>query len=153
MEREVGRHRDALLADLHGRMVEVGAGNGMNFAHYPSSVRGVVAGEPEPYLRRRAEQAAARAAVAVTVLDGVADALPRAFEHVRSTRAAKARVQDALDRAGVLPRLAGGCHCARDALAAIVDAGFRVADVRRVDVGPSWLVTNRHVLARAVAPR
>jgi ubiquinone/menaquinone biosynthesis C-methylase UbiE len=75
MEREVGRHRDELLADLSGRVVEIGAGNGMNFSHYPSSVEEVVAIEPEPYLRARAEQAAAFAPVPVTVRSGVAEQL------------------------------------------------------------------------------
>jgi SAM-dependent methyltransferase len=75
----------------------------------------------------------------------------RLFEHVRSTRAGKARVQYAFDRSGVWPRLAGGCHCARDTLAAIVEAGFRVSDVSRVDVGPSWVIANPHLLGRAVA--
>jgi ubiquinone/menaquinone biosynthesis C-methylase UbiE len=76
LEREVGAHRDELLAGLSGRVVEVGAGNGMNFAHYPQSVTEVVAVEPEPYLRARAEQAAGQAPVPVRVLDGVADKLP-----------------------------------------------------------------------------
>jgi hypothetical protein len=31
-----GRYRDRLLAGLHGRVIEVGAGNGLNFAHYPA---------------------------------------------------------------------------------------------------------------------
>jgi ubiquinone/menaquinone biosynthesis C-methylase UbiE len=57
-------------------VVEVGAGNGLNFAHYPSTVTEVVAVEPEPYLRARGQEAAADAAVAVSVVDGVADALP-----------------------------------------------------------------------------
>jgi SAM-dependent methyltransferase len=69
-------HRDELLAGLSGRVVEVGAGNGLNFRHYPAAVTEVVALEPEPYLRRRAEQAAAEAPVPVTVVAGVADALP-----------------------------------------------------------------------------
>ena len=69
-------HRDELLAGLSGRVIEVGAGNGLNFGHYPESVDEVVAVEPEPYLRERAEQAAAEAPVPVIVLDGVADALP-----------------------------------------------------------------------------
>ena len=43
-------------------MVEVGAGNGLNFAHYPPSVTEVVAVEPEPYLRERAEEAPRAAA-------------------------------------------------------------------------------------------
>ena len=58
MEPEVGPRRDELLAGLAGRVLEVGAGNGINFPHYPASVDEVVALEPEPYLRARAERAA-----------------------------------------------------------------------------------------------
>jgi SAM-dependent methyltransferase len=71
-------HRARLLADLSGRVVEVGAGNGMNFRHYPTSVTEVVAVEPEPYLRARAEEAAAQAAVPVRVLDGTSTSIPLA---------------------------------------------------------------------------
>ena len=45
-------HRDELLSGLHGRVVEVGAGPGTNFSHYPPAVREIIAIEPEPYLRR-----------------------------------------------------------------------------------------------------
>jgi ubiquinone/menaquinone biosynthesis C-methylase UbiE len=76
MEKEVGRHRDELLAGLTGRVVEVGAGNGMSFAHYPPGVAEVVALEPESYLRARAEETARDARVPVSVRDGVADPLP-----------------------------------------------------------------------------
>ncbi len=76
MERDVGEHRQEMLAGLSGRVVEVGAGNGMNFAHYPATVDEVAALEPEAYLRAKAEQAASRAPVDVTVRAGVADALP-----------------------------------------------------------------------------
>ena len=69
-------HRDELLAGLGGRVVEVGAGDGLNFRHYPAAVTEVVAVEPEPYLRRHAEQAAAAAPVPVMVVAGVADLLP-----------------------------------------------------------------------------
>lgn len=71
-----GQHRDELLAGAGGRVIEVGAGVGSNFAHYPATVTEVVAVEPEPYLRERAEQAAKDAAVPVRVVDGVADKLP-----------------------------------------------------------------------------
>ena len=69
-------HRDENLAGLRGRVIEVGAGNGLNFAHYPAEVEEVVAVEPEPYLRARARDAAATASVKVTVVDGDADTLP-----------------------------------------------------------------------------
>ena len=72
----VGAHRDELLAGVSGRVVEVGAGNGANFVHYPATVTEVVAVEPEPYLRERAKEAARSAPVKVTVVDGTADRLP-----------------------------------------------------------------------------
>jgi ubiquinone/menaquinone biosynthesis C-methylase UbiE len=69
-------HRRRLLNELVGRVVEVGAGNGLNFAHYPTTVTEVIAVEPEPYLRARADEAAARAAVPVRVVDGTATEIP-----------------------------------------------------------------------------
>jgi ubiquinone/menaquinone biosynthesis C-methylase UbiE len=71
-----GEHRQRLLAGLSGRVVEVGAGSGANFAHYPTTVDEVVAVEPERYLRERAQRAAAQAPVSVSVVDGGADRLP-----------------------------------------------------------------------------
>ncbi len=75
-DRGQAEHRRDLLAGLSGRVVEVGAGNGLNFAHYPEAVREVVAVEPESYLREHAAEAAAGAAVSVRVVDGVAERLP-----------------------------------------------------------------------------
>ncbi|MFA1544099.1 class I SAM-dependent methyltransferase [Actinomadura monticuli] len=68
-------HRAELLAGASGRVLEVGAGHGANFAHYPPEVTEVVAVEPEPRLRARADHAAARAPVKVTVRPGVAEDL------------------------------------------------------------------------------
>lgn len=72
---ELVGHRRELLADLRGRILEVGAGNGANFAHYPGTVGEVVALEPEPYLRERARHAATQASIPITVVDAVADGL------------------------------------------------------------------------------
>lgn len=72
----MGELREELLAGAHGRVVEVGAGNGMNLGHYPPTVTEVVAVEPEPYLRRLAEGAGRTAPVPVRVLPGIADSLP-----------------------------------------------------------------------------
>jgi len=68
--------REELLSGLAGEVVEVGAGNGLNFGHYPSAVTRVVAVEPEPYLRELAVRAARSAPGAVTVQAGTADRLP-----------------------------------------------------------------------------
>lgn len=69
-------HRDELLADVTGRVIEVGAGNGLNFAHYPPSVTEVLAVEPEPYLRDRAIEEARTGPVPITVVQGTAEDLP-----------------------------------------------------------------------------
>jgi protein-L-isoaspartate O-methyltransferase len=55
------------LAGLSGRVLEVGAGIGTNFALYPDSVTEVVAVEPEHRLAVRAREAAAGAHIPVTV--------------------------------------------------------------------------------------
>ncbi|HEX6583711.1 MAG TPA: methyltransferase domain-containing protein [Thermoleophilaceae bacterium] len=190
MERQVGEHREELLAGLSGRVVEIGAGNGLNFPHYPSAVEEVVALEPEGYLREKAEQAAYNAPVPVSVGNAAAYPLPlaaasvdaavaslvlctvpdppsalaelrrvlkpgaevRFMEHVRSDRPRKAQLQERLDRWGIWPRLGGGCHCARNTVAAIEAAGFSVERVRSFNLGPAWGVTNPHVLGAARAP-
>jgi ubiquinone/menaquinone biosynthesis C-methylase UbiE len=69
-------HRQELLDGVRGRALEVGAGNGINFALYPADVDVVVAIEPEPYLRERAIEAAAKAPVKVDVVDGTDSPLP-----------------------------------------------------------------------------
>jgi ubiquinone/menaquinone biosynthesis C-methylase UbiE len=70
--------RRELLAGLTGRVVEVGAGTGLNFPYYPASVDEVVAVEPEPYLRARAVTAAEGASVPIRVTDGAAAQIPAA---------------------------------------------------------------------------
>ena len=75
-ERGVREHRRTLLDGLAGVVCQVGAGQGLNFAHYQSTVTRVLAVEPEPTLRRHAFDAAPRGPVPVEVCDGAADALP-----------------------------------------------------------------------------
>jgi SAM-dependent methyltransferase len=76
MDAEIGDHRRRLLAGLVGRVLEVGAGNGLNFPHYPATVTEVLAVEPEPYLRRLALAAARQAPVPIRVVAGTAESLP-----------------------------------------------------------------------------
>ncbi|MBC9729084.1 class I SAM-dependent methyltransferase [Streptomyces sp. TRM68367] len=68
--------RERLLTGLSGRVIEIGAGNGLNFAHYPRTVSEVVAIEPERLLRQLAVESALRAGVPVDVVPGAAEALP-----------------------------------------------------------------------------
>ncbi len=61
------------LVGLSGRVLEVGAGIGTNFAFYPESVERVVALEPEPRLAARARAAAAAAPVPVDVIGAMVE--------------------------------------------------------------------------------
>src|SRR3954452_3760862 len=69
-------HRKEMLAGLEGEVIEVGAGNGLNFPWYPATVTQLVAVEPEPILREVAGEAAAPAPFRVEVVDGVAERIP-----------------------------------------------------------------------------
>jgi ubiquinone/menaquinone biosynthesis C-methylase UbiE len=71
-------HRHALLADLAGAVIEIGAGDGKNFRHYPQAVTRLLAIEPEPWLRRLAGAAAPQSQIPVDVTNGVAGRLPAA---------------------------------------------------------------------------
>ena len=78
--------RRRLVADLHGTVVEVGAGSGVTFEHYPPEVTRVVAVEPDPHLRAHALRYAAGAPVRVEVVDTVAEAVAPAVAHLTGGR-------------------------------------------------------------------
>jgi SAM-dependent methyltransferase len=162
-------HRRKLLEGLAGRVVELGAGNGLNLAHYPITVTEVIAIEPEPTLRAAAEKAAETAPVPVTVRGGTAAALPlgdgevdaavaslvlcsvpdqaralaelhravrpggelRFYEHVIANCQPMRTILRLADSSGLWPKIAGGCHPARDTGAGIADAGFEIERCER----------------------
>jgi ubiquinone/menaquinone biosynthesis C-methylase UbiE len=74
----IAGHRQDLLAGLAGQVIDVGAGTGPSFGHYPAAVTRVLAVEPEPRLRALAAAAARAAPVPVEVTAGVAGKLPAA---------------------------------------------------------------------------
>ena len=68
-------NRMELVAGGRGRVLEIGSGNGLNFAHYPPGTE-VVAVEPEPTMLRLATPRARGAPVPVRLVRGVAERLP-----------------------------------------------------------------------------
>jgi ubiquinone/menaquinone biosynthesis C-methylase UbiE len=75
-QRGAAEHRRLLLAGLEGRVIEVGAGHGLNFPYYPLTVTELVAVEPEPHLRELAQGTAQRAPIPITIVEGAAEELP-----------------------------------------------------------------------------
>jgi ubiquinone/menaquinone biosynthesis C-methylase UbiE len=168
-ERGATDHRRRLLEGLRGTVVEIGAGHGLNFPLYPPEVTEVVAIEPEPTLRSKAETAAESVTVPIRVLASVADELPladssadaavvslvlcsvpaqehalaeirrvlrpegelRFYEHVIPRCQPKRLLLQVIDRSGIWPAIAGGCHPARDTTEAIMQAGFDIEEIER----------------------
>lgn len=120
-------HRRQLLAGLSGRVIEVGAGNGLNFPLYPSTVERVLAVEPEPLLREAAIEEARKAPVPVEVVDGVASALP---------------AEDASQDAAVASLV----------LCSVPDQAAALAEMRRVLKPDGDLRFYEHVIARKPWP-
>ncbi|KUI02503.1 methyltransferase type 11 [Mycolicibacterium acapulense] len=72
------RRRAALLADAYGRVVEIGAGTGLNVAHYPEAVTELVLTEPEPGMRKKLSRRVRQCGSATRIVDATAERLPLA---------------------------------------------------------------------------
>ena len=104
-------------------MLELGAGDGRSFEHYPGGVEHVLAVEPDAVARLAAEGRARTAGVAVDVVEGVAVPLPAADRSV-----------DAVVIMGVL--------------CSVPDPDASLAEFRRVLVAGGELLFWEHVRSR-----
>jgi ubiquinone/menaquinone biosynthesis C-methylase UbiE len=80
--------RHALLAQANGRVLEIGAGTGLNLAHYPQSVEEIVFTEPEEPMARRLSRKLGEARRGAQVVPASAESLPfedDSFDTVVST--------------------------------------------------------------------
>jgi SAM-dependent methyltransferase len=76
------RARKSLLERAAGRVVEVGAGTGLNVPLYPPMVRELILLEPEPAMRQRLERRVRRLDRQAGVVDASAEQLPLADQSV-----------------------------------------------------------------------
>jgi ubiquinone/menaquinone biosynthesis C-methylase UbiE len=116
----VGRARRELLSTLHGDVIEIGAGTGANFPHYPPGLR-VTALEPDPHMLKRAR----------TRLD----ALGRTDIDLRSAPAEILPVPDA----------SFDCAVSTLVLCTVTDPAASLAEIRRVLRPGGTLVFIEHV--------
>jgi len=72
------RRRSTLLADAYGCVVEIGAGTGLNIAHYPPAVTELVLTEPEPGMRKHLARRTRQHGCATRIVDAPAEHLPLA---------------------------------------------------------------------------
>ncbi len=80
--------RQGLLADAGGRVLEIGAGTGLNLPHYDGGVESLFLTEPSPPMLRRLQRAAHERAPQAKVLRAPAEDLPfedESFDTVVST--------------------------------------------------------------------
>ncbi|WP_101951050.1 class I SAM-dependent methyltransferase [Mycobacterium sp. 3519A] len=70
------RRRRALVAAASGLVVEIGAGTGLNVAHYPDAVDELILTEPEPGMQRKLTRRLQRLSLPARVVDAPAERLP-----------------------------------------------------------------------------
>ncbi|WP_225849052.1 class I SAM-dependent methyltransferase [Streptomyces sp. HPF1205] len=148
----IGPHRARLLAGLSGRVVEIGAGNGLTFPYYPPEVTRVLAVEPEPRLRALAGERARRLARE----PGGVPAGERAAGVTGTTvRPAPPEVRVVGGRAERLPAASGAFDAAVVCLTlcSVADQAAALAEIRRVLRPGGQLRFLEHVRARTPGMR
>jgi ubiquinone/menaquinone biosynthesis C-methylase UbiE len=68
--------RRTLLGSAHGRVVEIGAGTGLNVEHYPDELDELVFTEPDEAMRRRLTRTLQRTGRVAQIVDAPAERLP-----------------------------------------------------------------------------
>ena len=70
------KHRKELLERSTGYTIEIGAGTGLNLAHYPDDLDELVLVEPDAAMRRRLAEKLARRSLRARLVDAPAEQLP-----------------------------------------------------------------------------
>jgi SAM-dependent methyltransferase len=74
--RRLQEQRREALMPLHGEVLEIGFGTGLNLPHYPSAATRIIALEPARLLPRKVSHRIAAAPMPVTIVQGSAEHLP-----------------------------------------------------------------------------
>ncbi|MCV7408228.1 methyltransferase type 11 [Mycobacterium florentinum] len=76
------RRRRTVVSSARGRVVEIGAGTGLNIAHYSDGIDDLVLMEPEPAMRRKLARRLRRHARPARIVNAPAECLPLTDESV-----------------------------------------------------------------------
>jgi ubiquinone/menaquinone biosynthesis C-methylase UbiE len=70
--------RRELLAQARGRVLELGAGTGLNLEHYPPEIEGLTLVEPDPHMTRQLREKLAQSgkAAEISVVEAPGESLP-----------------------------------------------------------------------------
>jgi ubiquinone/menaquinone biosynthesis C-methylase UbiE len=80
--RSMGRRRSELIANAHGRTLEIGAGTGANIPYYPDGVAELILAEPFEPMRRQLQRKLRDSGKSATTLNASAEAIPLEDEWV-----------------------------------------------------------------------
>jgi len=87
LEKTYGARKETLFGNLSGRVLEIGAGTGINFRHYPKDIQ-LVALEPNPFMHPYLVESAKDAGLSMHLEKGIAESIDgpeNAYDVVVST--------------------------------------------------------------------
>lgn len=75
-KRGLKKIRIELLGLASGKVVELGAGTGLNLAHYPAHVEELLLTEPDPYMAAKLRKRTTSTTLNISIVETLADSLP-----------------------------------------------------------------------------
>ena len=149
-EAGLAQRRSELLGLASGRVLELGAGTGLNLNHYPESVESLVLSEPDPNMMRRLRTKVAAAPNEMFIEFSQADAGDLLFmEHVKGTGSVAWRQRIV---ARPWAAVACGCRCDRPTHDTLARSQLQVSELDHGRMPKAAKFLSPLIQGRAVRP-